>query len=59
MILALVALAMPYLPHVDVLGFTPVPLPLLLALVAVTVLYVGAAEATKVWFYRRQASLQA
>jgi Mg2+-importing ATPase len=56
-ILALVALALPYLPHVDVLGFTPVPLPLLLALVAVTVLYVLAAEAAKLWFYRRRDAL--
>jgi hypothetical protein len=40
-----------------VLGFTPIPLPLLLALVAVTVLYVWAAEATKVWFYRRRGAL--
>jgi P-type Mg2+ transporter len=56
-ILALVALAMPYLPHVDVLGFTPIPLPLLLGLVAVTVLYVWAAEATKAWFYRRRGAL--
>jgi len=51
---ALVALAIPYLPWVDVLGFTPLPLGLLLALVGITLGYVAAAEALKHWFYRRR-----
>ena len=58
-ILALVALAMPYLPRVDVLGFVPLPLSLLLALVGITLGYVAAAEALKHWFYRRRDPLAA
>jgi P-type Mg2+ transporter len=52
-ILALVALALPYLPKADLLGFTPLPPSLLLSLVAITLVYVVAAEGLKRWFYRR------
>jgi Mg2+-importing ATPase len=54
---ALIALtlAVPFLPFVTVFGFVPVSARLLLALVAITVLYVGAAELAKRWFYRRPA----
>jgi Mg2+-importing ATPase len=48
-------LAVPFLPFVIVLGFVPLPAGLLAALVAITVLYAGAAELTKRWFYRRPA----
>jgi Mg2+-importing ATPase len=56
-VLALVALAIPYLPRMDLLGFTPLPVRLLLALVAITVTYIGAAEVLKHWFYRRRRPL--
>jgi P-type Mg2+ transporter len=59
LILAAVALSIPYLPGVRALGFTPLPLPLLLALVGVTIGYVGAAEVLKRWFYRRRANVMA
>lgn len=49
--LVMLALAIPYLPGVDLLGFTPLPASLLLALVAITVLYVAAAELAKRRFY--------
>jgi Mg2+-importing ATPase len=49
-----VALSIPYLPHMDALGFAPLPPLLLLALVGVTAAYVLAAEMTKHWFYRRR-----
>ena len=54
---ALVALAFatPYLPRVEVLGFVHAPPPLLAALAGITVLYVGATELTKRWFYRHAA----
>ncbi len=44
--------AIPYLPHAGVLGFVPTPPSLLVMLVAITMLYVVAAELVKVWFYR-------
>jgi Mg2+-importing ATPase len=46
--------AIPYLPHAAVLGFTPLPGGVLLALIAVAGLYVAGAEWLKVGFYRRQ-----
>jgi Mg2+-importing ATPase len=51
---ALVALtvALPYLPFIGVFGFVPLPGPLLITVVAITALYVVAAEVTKRWFYR-------
>jgi Mg2+-importing ATPase len=47
-----VTFAIPYLPHAGVLGFVPLPLGLLGAVIGVTVLYVGATELMKHWFYR-------
>lgn len=46
-------LALPYLPVAALFGFTPLPLWLTGALVAVTGLYVLAAEAAKRYFYSR------
>ena len=48
-----VALAVPYLPFIRVVGFVPLPGSVLLAIVAITVLYVAATELQKIWFYRR------
>jgi hypothetical protein len=47
------ALVIPYLPHVGVLGFVPLPPSLLLALATLTLAYVFATELLKRWFYRR------
>lgn len=47
-----VTLAVPYLPHIGVLGFVAVPASLLAALAGVTALYVLATELMKRWFYR-------
>jgi Mg2+-importing ATPase len=44
--------AIPFLPGAGYLGFVPLSSALLLALAAVTVLYVAATEAAKRWFYR-------
>jgi Mg2+-importing ATPase len=46
-------LALPYLPFASMLGFVPLSLPLTLALIGLTALYVLAAEATKKVFYER------
>ena len=50
---SLVTLAIPYLPVGKFLGFTPLPAWVMVALVALTALYVGAAEMAKKYFYRR------
>jgi Mg2+-importing ATPase len=53
MILVPVTFAVPFLPHADVFGFVPLPMSLLAALAAITLLYVAATEVMKRWFYQR------
>ena len=55
LVLAGVTLALPYLPFIGVIGLVPLPASLIVAILAVTALYVGATELLKVWFYRVQA----
>ncbi len=50
---SLVTLGIPYLPFVQFLGFTPLPAWVMVALVALTGLYVVAAEIAKKFFYAR------
>jgi Mg2+-importing ATPase len=50
---ALATLALPYLPSDRLFGFTPLPAPIMALLIAITGLYVLAAELTKRWFYMR------
>jgi Mg2+-importing ATPase len=50
--LVVLTLAIPFLPFVGLLGFVPIPAGLLAALLAITALYVVAAELAKRWFYR-------
>jgi Mg2+-importing ATPase len=52
LLVAVVTLVLLYLPLNRTLGFTPLPLPLLLVLLGITGLYVLASEATKHAFYR-------
>jgi Mg2+-importing ATPase len=47
-------LAIPFLPGASLLGFTPLPAGMVLALAAIVGLYVAGAEALKTGFYRRQ-----
>ena len=50
---ASVALALPYLgPLTQRFGFVPLPLPVIVALLAIVVFYVFATEFTKHWFYK-------
>ncbi|VTU30986.1 Magnesium-transporting ATPase, P-type 1 [Variovorax sp. PBL-H6] len=48
------ALALPYLPFVSVLGFVPLPASLVLAMIVLTLAYVAAVEVAKRFFYRRR-----
>jgi Mg2+-importing ATPase len=50
--LIVLALALPYIPLVGILGFVPLPLNVLLTVIVITGMYVAAAELTKSWFYR-------
>jgi Mg2+-importing ATPase len=48
-----ITLVLPYLPFVSVFGFIPLPLPLMLAMLGLTALYVLATELAKKYFYSR------
>jgi Mg2+-importing ATPase len=50
-----ITVAIPYLPFAGVFGFVPLPGLLVVTLAAVTMLYVGATELQKRWFFRNQA----
>ena len=54
---ALVSLAVPYVPGSDLLGFAPLPGGLLAAMLGITVLLLAASEAAKRWFFRRHGLL--
>ena len=51
---SLVTIVLPYLPFESYLGFTPLPIPVMLGLLLITALYVAATELVKQWFYRWQ-----
>jgi Mg2+-importing ATPase len=53
LVVAGVTLALPFSPLKGLLGFTPLPLSLLLVLLGITVLYVITSEVAKRSFYRR------
>jgi Mg2+-importing ATPase len=48
-----ITLVMPYLPFISVFGFIPLPAPLMLAMIGLTMLYVLATEVAKKYFYSR------
>ena len=48
-----IALALPYVPYSSVLGFVPLPAPLLMAVIGLTLLYVLVTELAKRRFYAR------
>ena len=50
------AIAVPYLPFAGWFGFVPLPPFVLAGLLLITVLYLLASEATKRWFFNREAS---
>jgi len=55
--LAVVAIGswLPFSPLAGVLGFTPLPLPFFLALVAIVIVYLVLVELAKTWFFSRPA----
>jgi Mg2+-importing ATPase len=58
-VLAIVAIAvvLPYTPLSHLLGFTPLPLSLLVAIALLAVTYLFLVQAVKSWFYRRHGLL--
>jgi Mg2+-importing ATPase len=48
-----ITLVIPYLPFISVFGFVPLPVPIMLTMLGLTMLYVLATELTKKFFYSR------
>jgi Mg2+-importing ATPase len=48
-----IALVLPYLPFISLFGFIPLPAPLMLAMIGLTVLYVVVTEVAKKVFYSK------
>jgi P-type Mg2+ transporter len=55
LVVAALTLLLPYLPFANLFDFQPLPAALLIAIAAITVLYLGASEGAKRWFYRKPA----
>ncbi len=53
-VVAMIALILPFTPLANVFSFTKIPLMFLPALAAIVVAYIGSAEITKRWFFRRE-----
>ena len=53
LIFIVITLVLPYLPFISVFGFVPLPAPLMLTMLGLTMLYVMATELTKKYFYSR------
>jgi len=53
-----ITLVLPYLPFNSLFGFVPLPAPLMLMLIGLTVLYVVVAEFAKKYFYARAANVR-
>jgi Mg2+-importing ATPase len=53
LVFIVITLVLPYLPFISVFGFVPLPVPLLLAMIGMTVLYVLVTELAKKYFYSR------
>jgi Mg2+-importing ATPase len=51
-LVAVVTIALPYLPFASIFGLTPLPINLILGLLVITLLYLVGTEATKRMFYR-------
>jgi Mg2+-importing ATPase len=53
---ALLAIAIPYLPYANWFGFIPLPPLIMFGLLGITTLYLIVSEATKRWFFAREAT---
>ena len=54
---ALLAIAIPYLPGADWFGFVPLPAQVLGGLMVISLAYLAASEAIKNWFFSRERRL--
>ena len=52
-VVAIFTIALPYSPLGPILGFVPLPLHYLAFILGIVLLYFGAAELTKRWFYQQ------
>jgi P-type Mg2+ transporter len=60
LVVSAAALAIPYMgPLTQRFGFVPLPLPVVGALLVIVLIYVGATEFTKLWFYKTQGTFKA
>jgi len=55
---AVLAIAIPYLPHASLFGFIPLPAPLMAGLTGITLLYIAVSEASKHLFFIHEARRQ-
>jgi len=53
LVVTAIALVLPYLPFASVFGFIPLPVPLMLAMIGLTALYVVVTEIAKKYFYSK------
>lgn len=54
---AVLAIAIPYLPQASLFGFIPLPAPVMVGVVAITFLYIVVSETTKRWFFNHEAAV--
>ncbi|MCW5721984.1 MAG: magnesium-translocating P-type ATPase [Devosia sp.] len=54
LVVGVLAIAIPFLPGADWFGFVPLPAPIMAGLIAITLAYLAASEATKSWFFARE-----
>jgi Mg2+-importing ATPase len=54
-----ITLILPYLPYISVFGFVPLPIPIMLAMLGLTVLYILVTELAKKYFYSRAGNASA
>ena len=55
--IAVLAVAIPYLPGAARFGFVPLPLQIMAGLVVITLAYLTVSEAIKSWFFSRERRL--
>jgi Mg2+-importing ATPase len=53
LVFIVITLAIPYIPFISVFGFVPLPAPLMLAMIGLTILYMAVTEVAKKYFYSR------
>ncbi len=56
--MVLVTLALPYMTTGSVFGFAPLPLPVMLTIVIITITYIAASELAKYHFFRKLSEQQ-